>query len=98
MPQAQAREISIAPPGEAAMYDPVRTARNGLFGLMWLGPTNHVFWGRSVFGLEHWFPGSSWRNVLSRVAVDQMTAMPANMLVFLAWQPLLRYARGQVDR
>jgi hypothetical protein len=90
---AQGRERHIAAPGEAATYDPVRTVRNGLFGLLWLGPTNHVFWGRSVLGLEHWFPGSAWRMVLSRVVVDQMTAMPANMLVFLAWQPLLRCAR-----
>lgn len=70
-------------------YDPLRTARNGLFGLLWLGPTNHIVWGKTAFGLEHWFPGSSWRAVFSRVAVDQVTNMPMNMVVFLAWPALL---------
>ena len=70
-------------------FDPVRTVRNGLFGLLWLGPVNHIFWGRTPLGLEFWFPGSSWRAAFSRVAVDQLTVMPLNMAVFLAWPALL---------
>ena len=78
----------------AARYDAARTMRNGLFGLLWLGPINHVFWGRSVFGLEYWFPGPSWRAVFSRVAVDQATVMPLNMVIFLSWPSLLA---GRLD-
>ena len=60
------------------------------FGLLWLGPLNHVFWGTTRFGLEYWLPGPSWRAVFSRVAVDQMTVMPLNMVMFLSWPALLR--------
>ena len=86
---AQAREAQRAE-GKQVSYDGARTARNGLFGLLWLGPLNHVFWGRTVFGLEHWFPGSSWRAVFSRVLVDQLTVMPLNMVAFLSWPSLLQ--------
>ena len=75
-------------------HDLIRTAGNGLFGLLWLGPLNHVFWGRTIFGLEYWLPGPSWKMVFSRVAVDQMTVMPINMVAFLAWPHLLR---GNID-
>ena len=71
-------------------HDFAQTALNGLFGLLWLGPLNHIVWGRTIFGLEHWFPGPSWRAVFSRVAVDQVTNMPLNMVAFLAWPHLLR--------
>ena len=83
---AQQRELSH---GLMEGYSPRRTARNGLFGLLWLGPMNHIVWGRTPLGLEYWFPGSSWRAVFSRVAVDQITNMPLNMIVFLAWPALL---------
>ncbi|KAL1511869.1 hypothetical protein AB1Y20_005153 [Prymnesium parvum] len=72
-----------------ASFDPARTAQKGSFGLLWLGPLNHVFWGRTVFGLEYWFPGRSWSAVFTRVAVDQATNMPLNMVMFLAWPSLL---------
>ena len=75
---------------QAQPYDAVRTARCGLFGLLYLGPLNHVFWGRSRFGLEYWFPGPTWRAVFSRVFVDQITVMPLNMVMFLSWPGLLR--------
>ena len=64
-------------------HDFAQTALNGLFGLLWLGPLNHIVWGRTIFGLEHWFPGPSWRAVFSRVAVDQVTNMPLNMVGLL---------------
>mmetsp|Transcript_69582 Transcript_69582/g.166914 ORF Transcript_69582/g.166914 Transcript_69582/m.166914 type:complete len:223 (-) Transcript_69582:57-725(-) len=83
---AQRRDIQKK---DVKRYDLTRTARNGLFGLLWLGPLNHVVWGRTVFGLEYWFPGSSWRAVMSRVVVDQLTNMPLNMVMFLAWPALL---------
>lgn len=70
-------------------HDILRTAQKGAFGLLWLGPLNHVFWGTSKFGLEYWLPGPSWRAVMMRVAVDQMTVMPLNMVVFLSWPYLL---------
>ena len=77
-----------------APYDVVRTAKNGLFGLLWLGPMNHIFWGKTVFGLEYWFPGPSWGAVFTRVLVDQCTNMPLNMVIFLAWPSLLA---GRLD-
>ena len=58
----------------ATGWSPSRTFRNGMFGFLYLGPLNHIIWGKIV-GLEFWFPGSSWRAVLSRVAVDQATNM-----------------------
>ena len=88
---AQWRERRKAP---MQRHDLIRTAGNGLFGLLWLGPLNHVFWGRTIFGLEYWLPGPSWKMVFSRVAVDQMTVMPINMVAFLAWPHLLR---GNID-
>ena len=82
---AQKREAGTDP-----VIDPVRTLRSGLFGFLWLGPTNHFVWGRTRYiGLDWWFPGPSWRMVLSRVAVDQVTNMPLNMVVFHSWHPLL---------
>ena len=92
--RVKARESSLHDAATTSLdrscqYDPVRTARNGLFGLLWLGPVNHIFWGRTPLGLEFWFPGSSWRAVFSRVAVDQVTVMPLNMVLFLAWPALL---------
>lgn len=83
---AQWRERKQCP---ATSHDFARTVRHGAFGLMWLGPVNHVFWSKSIFGLDYWFPGSSWRAVLTRVAVDQATVMPLNMVVFLAWPHML---------
>lgn len=88
--------------GNGSWHDFSRTAKNGAFGLLWLGPLNHIFWGRTTrFGLEYWFPGPSWRAVLTRVAVDQATVMPLNMVVFLAWPHLLqgevRAARASVE-
>lgn len=68
-------------------YDWTATARNASFGVLYLGPANHVFWGRTV-GLERWFPGTSWPNVFKRVLVDQTTMMPVNMALFLAWPAL----------
>jgi hypothetical protein len=68
-------------------YDWTATARNASFGVLYLGPANHVFWGRTV-GLERWFPGTSWPNVFKRVFVDQTTMMPVNMALFLAWPAL----------
>jgi len=73
-------------------WDPVATLRNASFGVLWLGPVNHIFWGRTV-GLERWFPGRSWPAVFKRVAVDQLTNMPLNMALFLAW-PALTTGRG----
>lgn len=72
-------------------HDVMRTVRSGAFGLLWLGPLNHIFWGRTKpFGLEYWFPGPSWPAVMSRVAIDQATNMPLNMVAFLAWPHLLQ--------
>jgi hypothetical protein len=86
---AQWRERQKLGPAADARLDVVRTVRNGLFGLLWLGPTNHVLWARAPPGLEYFFPGASWRAVFLRVAVDQVTNMPLNMAVFLAWPALL---------
>ena len=85
---AQWRERRKAP---MQRHDLIRTAGNGLFGLLWLGPLNHIFWSMpsSRFCLEYYWPGPSWRAVFTRVAVDQVTNMPLNMVVFLAWHPLL---------
>lgn len=93
---AQTRERSAmraCDPTAVRPYDPQRTIRNGLFGFLWLGPINHVFWGTTPFGLEYWFPGPSWRAVFSRVFVDQITVMPLNMVMFLAW-PALTTGQG----
>ena len=88
---AQARERSKASDDGLPVerHDLMRTARNGMFGFLWLGPTNHIVWGKTPFGLEYWLPGNSWRAVFSRTAVDQVTNMPLNMVVFLAWPALL---------
>ena len=94
---AQYREAHRAE-GKRPPYDVVRTMRNGLFGLLWLGPVNHIVWGRTRFGLEFWFPGSSWRAVFSRVLVDQLTNMPLNMVMFLSWPSLLRGDLGGASR
>lgn len=85
---AQRNEMRKA---QRTSIDLARNARSGFFGLIWLGPLNHVFWSmpQSRFCLEYWWPGSSWRAVFTRVAVDQVTNMPLNMAMFLAWQPLL---------
>ena len=40
--------------------------------------------------MEYWFPGPTWHNVFARVAIDQVTNMPANMVAFLAWPHLWR--------
>lgn len=75
--------------GIVQQYNVMRTVRNGLFGFLWLGPVNHIYWGKTPLGLEYWFPGTTWRAVFSRVVVDQITLMPVNMVVFLAWPALL---------
>ena len=89
---AQSRERSKARSAGLPVprHDAFQSARNGAFGLLWLGPLNHIFWGRSRFGLEYWIPGQSWSCVFRRVAVDQITNMPLNMVVFLAWPHLWR--------
>ena len=84
---AQWRERKRDP---AAAHDFARTARHGAFGLLWLGPLNHLFWGKTIVGLDYWFPGSSWRAVMTRVFVDQVTLMPINMVMFQAWPHLWR--------
>lgn len=77
---------------QRASFDLARNARSGLFGALYLGPLNHVFWSMptSRFCLEYYWPGASWRAVFTRVAVDQVTNMPLNMVMFLAWHPLLQ--------
>ena len=47
---------AIAQSRDDKPYDWTATARNASFGVLWLGPANHLFWGRTV-GLERWFPG-----------------------------------------
>ena len=78
---------ALAQSRDSKPYDWTATARNASFGVLWLGPANHLFWGRTV-GLERWFPGTSWPNVFKRVVVDQATLMPLNMALFLAWPAL----------
>ena len=46
---------AIAQSRDDKPYDWTATARNASFGVLWLGPANHLFWGRTV-GLERWFP------------------------------------------
>ena len=91
---------AIAQSRDDKPYDWTATARNASFGVLWLGPANHLFWGRTV-GLERWFPGTSWANVFKRVVVDQATLMPLNMALFLAWPALwardLAKAREDVE-
>ena len=91
---------AIAQSRDDKPYDWTATARNASFGVLWLGPANHLFWGRTV-GLERWFPGTSWANVFKRVIVDQATLMPLNMALFLAWPALwardLQKAREDVE-
>ena len=49
---AQQRERSVScKPQEEGAWDPVRTCRGGLFGLLYLGPSNHLLWGKR-WGLE----------------------------------------------
>ena len=88
---AQYRERRNGSTQQQQRHDIVRTAKHGCFGLLWLGPMNHMFWSRTpIVGLDYWIPGSSWGSVFARVFVDQVTLMPLNMLVFLSWPHLWR--------
>ena len=69
-------------------WDPVRTVRGGLYGLLYHGPFVHTLWGKQ-WGLERLLPGPSWPMVIGRVAGDQLALLPVNMLVFCAWPALL---------
>ena len=80
---AQTREISDKHTHSTKKWDAKSTLVSAAFGALWLGPTNHLAWNT----LEKIAPGSSWKNVFKRVAIDQVTVMPLNMCIFLSWRP-----------
>lgn len=48
---ASSKAESISVPVRIGHLDPIRVCRGGLFGLLYLGPLNHVAWGKR-WGLE----------------------------------------------
>ncbi len=84
---AQARE-SAAPSDDQQQqqqqHDATRMLVAASYGALYQAPLNHFAWNV----LERRFPGTSWAAVMSRVAVDQLTLMPVNMVFFLSWRPM----------
>eukprot|EP00892_Ulva_mutabilis_P011805 jgi/Ulvmu1/8998/UM005_0089.1 len=67
-----------------ACLDALRTARLALFGLLWTGPSGHVFYGV----LDKIFKSQSLGRlavIAGKVGVDQLVYSPICMMVFFAW-------------
>lgn len=67
-----------------ASLDALRTARLALFGLLWTGPSGHVFYGV----LDKIFKSQSVGRlaaIAGKVGVDQLVYSPICMMVFFTW-------------
>jgi hypothetical protein len=59
-------------PSFVSSYDVPRSLRSGLFGALAVGPIFHVWFRR----LDIWFPGSAWKPVSKKLALDQLVMAP----------------------
>jgi hypothetical protein len=59
-------------PSFVSSYDVPRSLRSGLFGALAVGPIFHVWFRR----LDLWFPGSAWKPVAKKLALDQLVMAP----------------------
>lgn len=67
-----------------AGVDALRTARLALFGLLWTGPSGHVFYGvlDKIFKSQSLGPLAA---IAGKVGVDQLVYSPICMMVFFTW-------------
>mmetsp|Transcript_33861 Transcript_33861/g.74084 ORF Transcript_33861/g.74084 Transcript_33861/m.74084 type:complete len:267 (+) Transcript_33861:400-1200(+) len=63
------------------VWDLKRSASAGFWGVFWTGAPMVVWFAK----LEKWFPGTAMKSVVTKVALNQLTAAPVSNAMFFGW-------------